>query len=368
MGGTDGHPLRITQGHGAMAGPREYRLSAMETVLRADHGIGGLSVNDIMAESGLHSSYRNKLISIDEILNARPQQPIATTRARGWTGVTVDLHRPYLGCAESYAGLDHHLVCYCPSGSAKLVQSRAGAVHTGVITAGTSYIMPAGHDSAWEGDSGLSARLRIPTSLINSAAEQLGRRTGHVEIRNVFQVRDSVIERLAQTLLLEMDRKAHPVQTLIVDAVSTALVAHMLRSYNAFEVVECTNERSLGKVEIARLTEFIEDNLDRTISLEDLASVVNVSRFHFSRLFKRSIGSTAISFVEQCRIRRAQALITDTDLPLAEIALTVGFVDQSHFTRRFHRHVGCTPAVFAREQGRRRSGLRSAQSNGQGQR
>jgi AraC family transcriptional regulator len=316
-------------------------------------------MDSIMAQTVLSSAYRSKLISIDEILNARPQQPIATTRARGWNGVTVDLHRPYFGCAESYAGLDHHLICYCPSGRAKLVQSRAGAVYSSVITAGTSYIMPAGYDSTWEGDSGLSARLRIPTSLVALAAEQLGRQPGKVEIRNVFQVRDSVLERLAQTLLAEMDRKTHPVQALIVDGISTALAAHLLRSYNVFEALEGSDERALGKLEIARLTEFIEDNLDRTISLEDLASVVNVSRFHFSRLFKRSMGSTAISFVEQCRIRRAQALITDTDLPLAEIALTVGFVDQSHFTRRFHRHVGCTPAVFAREQGRRRSGLRS---------
>ncbi|WP_438391248.1 helix-turn-helix domain-containing protein [Caballeronia sp. DA-9] len=225
--------------------------------------------------------------------------------------------------------------------------------------------MPAGYESTWEGDSGLSARLRIPPSLVALAAEQLGRRKSQVEIRNVFQARDPVIERLTQILLVELDRKAHPVQVLIVDAISTALVAHMLRAYNAFEAVECARERSLGAVEIARLTEFIEGNLHQTITLEDLASVVNVSRFHFSRLFKRSTGCTAISFVEQCRIRQAQTLITDTDLPLAEIALTVGFVDQSHFTRRFHRHVGCTPAVFAREQGRRRSGFRAARLDGE---
>lgn len=346
----------------------ERRGLATKDLLQPDGSTVGQSPVDSIVAGNVLRSLRPKLVSIDEILAARPQQPIATTRARGWNGVTVDVHRPYFGCDESYPGLDHHLICYCPSGSAKLVQRRVGAVHASVITAGVSYIMPADCESTWEGDSGLSARLRIPTSLIASAAEQLGRRKGHVEIRNVFQVRDSVIERLAQTLLVEMERKAHPVQVLIVDAISTALTAHMLRSYNAFEPLECSQERALGKLEIARLTEFIEDNLDRTISLEDLASVVNVSRFHFSRLFKRSIGSTAISFVEQCRIRRAQSLITDTDLPLAEIALAVGFVDQSHFTRRFHRHVGCTPAAFAREQGRRRSALRSAQSNGKGQR
>jgi AraC family transcriptional regulator len=345
--------------------PGEVLRAAAGMPPRPGDGIAGSSLEDgTTAEAGLPSRCDRKLISIDEILVARPQRPVATTRGRGWSGVTVDLHRPYFNCDERYPGLDHHLICYCPSGSAKLVQRRAGVVHAAVITAGVSYIMPAGYDSAWEGDSGVSARLRVPTSLIDMAAEQLGQRNGRVEIRNVFQERDPVIEHIAQTLLAEMDRKVHPVQVLIVDAMSAALAAHMLRGYNAFEVVERPLERSLGKLEVARLTEFIEDNLDKTISLEELAAVVNVSRFHFSRLFKRSIGSTAIAFVEQCRIRRAQSLITDTDLPLAEIALAVGFADQSHFTRRFHRHVGCTPAVFAREQGRRRSAPRSAKPDG----
>ncbi|WP_322008934.1 AraC family transcriptional regulator [Paraburkholderia sp. J12] len=307
-----------------------------------------------MAESDLAPRQRAQWISIEEILHARPQQPIATSRGRGWNGVTVDVHRPYFDCAERYPGLDHHLVCYCPSGHARLVQKRAGAVHNGVVVAGTSYIMPAGHDSIWEGNSGHSVRLRIPPSLVNEAAEQLGEHRVPVEIRNVFLVRDPVIEHLAQALLTEMDQNVHAAQMLIVDSISTALAAHLLRSYNGFGAAGSALDCPLGKREVARLTEFIEENLDRPICLEDLAAVVNVSRFHFSRLFKRTMGVTAISFVEECRIRRAQTLIADTDLPLAEIALITGFADQSHFTRRFHRHVGCTPAVFAREQGRRR--------------
>ncbi|MFT4067256.1 helix-turn-helix domain-containing protein [Paraburkholderia sp.] len=315
-----------------------------------------------MAETARRLPGRPPLISIDEILHARPQQPVATTRGRGWNGVTVDVHRPYFDCAESYAGLDHHLVCYCPSGSATLVQRRAGAVHRGVVAAGTSYIMPAGYDSTWEGNSGRTVRLRIPPVLVDRAAGQLGHHRVHVEIRNVFLVRDPVIEQLAQSLLMEMNRETHPAQVLIADSISNALAAHLLRSYSAFGTPERTLDRSLSKLEIARLTEFIEDNLDRPICLDDLANLANVSRFHLSRLFKRTVGVTAICFVEQCRIRRAQALIAETSLPLAEIALETGFADQSHFTRRFHRHVGCTPAVFAREQGRRRTARRSARS------
>ncbi len=163
-----------------------------------------------------------------------------------------------------------------------------------------------------------------------------------------------MIQRLAQTLLREMDTGAHPAQALIVESVSTALAAHLLRSYNTFGAVECEPKQPLGKLELVRLTAYIEDNLERSIGLEELAAVVKVSRFHFSRLFKRSTGTTAITYVEQRRISRAKTLITETDLPLSEIALLTGFADQSHFTRRFHRYAGCTPGVFAREQGRRR--------------
>lgn len=303
---------------------------------------------------------RRRLITMDEILRARPQQPVATTRGRGWNGITVDVHRPYVGCSERYAGLDHHLITYHPSGSAKLVQTRAGVVHSSTFSAGTALLMPAGCDSVWEGDSGQSVRLRVPPSLVALAGEQLGRQNVPIEIRNIFVVRDPVIERLALSFVSEIDMKAHPAQVLIVDSLSAALAAHLLRSYNAFEPVESAPDHALGKLEVARLTEFIEENLDRPICLEDLAALVNVSRFHFSRLFKRTIGVTAISYVEQCRIRRAQSLILETALPLVEIALMTGFADQSHFTRRFQRHVGCTPAAFAREQGQRRTTPRSS--------
>lgn len=313
----------------------------------------------IRADSARLSPQHPRLITIDQILHARPQQPIATTRGRGWKGVTVDVHRPYFDCSERYAGLDHHLIGYCPSGSARLVQTRAGTVHSGTISAGTTYIMPAGCDSVWEGDSGQSVRMRVPPSLVAVAGEELGRKHVPVEIRNIFLARDAMIERLALSFVNELSASPHPAQALIVDSISTALVAHILRSYNVFEPVQPAQDRSLSKLEIARLTEFIEENLDRPICLEDLAALVNVSRFHFSRLFKRTMGVTAIGFVEQCRIRRAKALIAETRLPLADIALITGFADQSHFTRRFQRHMGCTPAAYAREQGQRRPMARS---------
>jgi len=300
-------------------------------------------------------------VSIETVLALLPATPYATTRARVWPGVTLDLYNAVPDVSASYAAFDHHAVYYCPTGSQRLVQGRDGVVREGVISAGMSLLMPAGYDSTWEGCVPASARLRIPTALIEAAAEQLGPRTGApFELRNVFAMRDVAIERMSLILMAELETPAHPTQPLIVEAVSCALAAHLLRSYNAFEAIEARMP-TLGGADLARLTAFIEDNLDRSISLAELAAIARVSRFHFARLFKRSTGVTAISFVEQSRIRRAQSLIAESDLPLSQVALMTGFADQSHFTRRFQRHVGCTPAVFARERGRRRPARRAAE-------
>jgi AraC family transcriptional regulator len=290
--------------------------------------------------------------------------PMATTRGRGWGGVTVDVHRAYFGVEESYAPLDHHMIHVCRSGGQKLTQIREGRTHTAVSKTGHALIMPAGYPSAWAGDATPSARLRVPTALVLAASEQLGPQAmAQVEIRNVFETFDPVFDRLVQCFLAEMDLQPHPCQVLVIDALSGAIAAHLLRAYNTFGTVVEEGGRRLGRTEMARLTSFVEDNLHRPVSLDELAAQVNVSRFHFCRIFKQATGMTAFAFVERCRIRRAQTLIVETELALADVSLMVGFADQSHFTRRFHLYVGCTPGAFAREHGCRRPGGRGTRTS-----
>jgi AraC family transcriptional regulator len=302
------------------------------------------------------SRVQSEILSIEDILHALPDKPVATTRHRGWSGITVDIYDFIPNYPSRVPAHDHHLVCYCPSGSGRIVQRRGGESHSGTISAGMSLIIPAGYDSSWEGDAAPSARMRIPTALIASAAEEIcPQRDTAFELRNVFETRDMLIERFALTIIGEIDRASHPAQVLLVETVSAALAAHLVRSFNHHDAVATPLIPRLSPRELSRLTDYIEDHLHRPIGLSELADLVNVSRFHFARLFRQSTGMTAIHYVERRRIQRAQVLIATTDTPLSDIALIVGYSDQSCFTRRFNRHNGCTPAVYAREHGRRRS-------------
>jgi transcriptional regulator GlxA family with amidase domain len=77
-----------------------------------------------------------------------------------------------------------------------------------------------------------------------------------------------------------------------------------------------------------------------------LAAVAGLSMHHFAREFKQSAGVTPHHYLIQKRIERAQQILAQTDLSLAEIAYTVGFSNQGHLARHFRALLGTTPREF----------------------
>jgi AraC family transcriptional regulator len=92
----------------------------------------------------------------------------------------------------------------------------------------------------------------------------------------------------------------------------------------------------------------IEENLASKMDIDDLANVVALSRSHFSRAFKRSLGFSPMEYVVVRRVERAKAMISRTREPLAEVALACGFADQAHLNRRFRDIVGISPGRWRR--------------------
>lgn len=77
-----------------------------------------------------------------------------------------------------------------------------------------------------------------------------------------------------------------------------------------------------------------------------IAKAVEISPSYFLTLFKQSTGMAPHQYVITRRIERAKALLTQTRLPIAEIATRTGFADQSHLTRLMRRHTGLTPKML----------------------
>jgi AraC-like DNA-binding protein len=99
---------------------------------------------------------------------------------------------------------------------------------------------------------------------------------------------------------------------------------------------------------LRRVQDYMDARLDENISLEALSDIAGLSVWHFAHAFKQAVGVAPHTYLVQRRVERGRALLTATNVPLSEIALSVGFTDQSHFARHFRRRFGMTPSQVRR--------------------
>jgi AraC-like DNA-binding protein len=106
------------------------------------------------------------------------------------------------------------------------------------------------------------------------------------------------------------------------------------------------------------------DAMDRSyadaLDVEALAKAVHLSRAHFIRSFREAFGETPHRYLQRRRIERAMALLRETDRPVTEICLDVGFTSLGSFGRTFRDVVGTSPSAYrAREQAAPRAAIRA---------
>ena len=100
---------------------------------------------------------------------------------------------------------------------------------------------------------------------------------------------------------------------------------------------------------IYKAVQYMKRHYDEKIILEQMAAFVSLSPTYFSRVFKKELGQSFTSFLTSLRIEKSKDFLLDTDWKLIDIALAVGFEDQSYFTKKFKEEVGVPPFRF-REQ------------------
>jgi AraC-like DNA-binding protein len=91
---------------------------------------------------------------------------------------------------------------------------------------------------------------------------------------------------------------------------------------------------------------FIHQHLAEQMSLESVAAAVNVSPFHFCKLFKKATGLTFTDFVNRARVEKAKRMLMRPSARITEIAYDVGFQSLSHFNRSFRRIADESPSEF----------------------
>lgn len=105
-------------------------------------------------------------------------------------------------------------------------------------------------------------------------------------------------------------------------------------------------ESELPRFRIRNVRTYILDHLDQSIKLAHLAEVAQMDVFHFSHVFKQNTGIAPYQYVINLRIERAVQLLSETKLPIAQIAYEVGFCSQSQLNKHFKKIMNIPPGEF----------------------
>jgi AraC-like DNA-binding protein len=110
--------------------------------------------------------------------------------------------------------------------------------------------------------------------------------------------------------------------------------------------IEQQEEMTRYLQELLPVARYIEKHFAEQISMTEMAEMAGHSSTHFNRRFRQLLRVTPTDYLRSVRVQAAQSLLTTTSRSLAEIAINVGYTDQSHLTRRFREVTGMTPAAW----------------------
>jgi len=157
---------------------------------------------------------------------------------------------------------------------------------------------------------------------------------------------DLTIRQICTQFKTEVIHHSKHLDFFYLDTLANLLVIHLIKTYTRPLFPPLEPKEGLTQTKLKHVVDYIEAHLSDGISLEILAEQLNLSRYHFSRLFKKSMGLSPYQYVIQERIKLAKKLLAEQDLSIIEIAYCCGFSSQSHLTKYFKQQTGKTPKQY----------------------
>jgi len=194
----------------------------------------------------------------------------------------------------------------------------------------------------WRGDTAHSTlQLHLPAESILRCNEDLvGRGAVFPRMPNALSHDDPLLQQVILGVAAKL-REGAP--EIYAESAAQFLTMHMLMRHAGHDI---TKARTRDAARMQRVCDYMHAHLAEEISLQDLARVAYVSRFHLIRMFKQTYGETPYQRVARLRIQRAQRLLATSDTPITQIALNCGFTNQTHFAAAFRRLVGLSPTAY----------------------
>lgn len=246
----------------------------------------------------------------------------------------------------SYQAPGHHtLSCYIEGGFDTVRRSGRQRLTGGAP--GKICLMPADHQSDWEIEGHLSfVHLYFNDAKIDELAEQVHDSSFSGGLPDLTWVDNSWIMTFCQQILLNIPWHEQSQQTALSQA-GNMLILHLLSEYGGAKKLPAV-KGGLAPATQRFLIDYIEANLGSALTIEQLAAQVQLSPYHFARMFKQSFAQTPHHYITERRLQAAYQAIRQEDVSLSDLATGFGFSDQSHFGKAFKKRFKQTPSQYRR--------------------
>ena len=212
---------------------------------------------------------------------------------------------------------------------------------------GSITLIPDGHEGRWDIAGPIEvSHLYLTEARLRDCADVLARGR-RVELLGRVGFDDPVAARIIALLCQEGATLSDPAASLFVEQAVDLLCTQLVRGHSTFaSLSDRVPRRGLADWQVRRVTTYMSERLGNTITLDELAGLVNLSRFHFCTAFRQATGQTPHAWLTALRIGRARRLLAEPALSITEIGLAVGYQTPSAFAAAFRRHAGVTPGAF----------------------
>lgn len=286
----------------------------------------------------------------DACAEVLPRSPLVSSYHAKWDGIRLDIHQQPAYETPEHSPQQHVISVNLAHHLTKAERVLDGRFQEENIHNGHVAIVPANthHISRWASETEfllLSLEPAFFNRIILESADLQG-----VELKPHFAAPEPFIQQIGLALKSELESNGVG-SKIYIESLKTTLCIHLLKHYSiaSDKVTHFSNNKGLSPRKLRQAISYIHDNLETDLSLAEIAAVVEMSMYHFSRLFKQSTGFAPHQYVMNCRIARAKKLLAESNNSIEQISEQVGFQSQSHFTNVFRKFMGITPKVY-REQ------------------